>query len=112
MSGDDSAVLAQANHWAESGQGVALAWVVEAWGSAPRRPGAVLAVAADGRFEGSVSGGCVEADVLAAAQTVIETGQPQLLHFGVSADQAWAAGLACGGQISVFVEPVTPATEP
>lgn len=105
----DLAVLEQAARWLADGRQVALATVLSTWGSAPRRPGAQLAVADDGRFEGSVSGGCVEGDVILAAEEVMRTGQPQTLRFGVDQATAWSAGLACGGTIEIFVEPVSPA---
>ncbi|WP_416541416.1 MULTISPECIES: XdhC family protein [unclassified Phaeobacter] len=89
-----------------TGGGAALATVVETWGSAPRRAGAQLAVASDGRIEGSVSGGCVEGAVILAAQEAIASGRHQLLEFGVSDGDAFAVGLACGGTIRILVEPV------
>ena len=92
--------------WMKSGRRVALATVVKTWGSSPRPAGSSLAIAADGSFEGSVSGGCVEGAVIAAAKEVIETGAPRLLKFGVTDDEAWAVGLACGGEIEVLVEPL------
>ena len=76
------------------------------WGSSPRPVGSNLVIASDGTFEGSVSGGCVEGAVIEAAKEVIETGQQRLLEFGVSNDEAWEVGLACGGEIEVLVEPV------
>ncbi len=97
-------VLEQASAWREAGQDVALATVVSTWGSAPRRPGAQLAVTAAGDMAGSVSGGCIEGAVIAEAREVMEEGEPKLLEFGVTNDQAWEVGLACGGRIEVFVE--------
>lgn len=97
-------VLEQAAAWRQSGRDVALATVVSTWGSAPRRPGAQLAITAEGEMAGSVSGGCIEGAVIAEAREVMEQGQPKLLEFGVTNDQAWEVGLACGGQIEVFVE--------
>lgn len=97
-------VLTQAAAWREAGQQVALATVVSTWGSAPRRPGAQLAVTAAGDMAGSVSGGCIEGAVIAEAREVMEEGKPKLLEFGVTNDQAWEVGLACGGRIEVFVE--------
>lgn len=90
----------------EHGQ-VALATVVSAWGSAPVPPGGTLVVAPGDRFEGSVSGGCVEVDVLVEAAEAMAEGKPRLLEFGVSDETAWRAGLACGGTIKVLVEPLT-----
>lgn len=97
-------VLEQAGAWREAGHDVALATVVSTWGSAPRRPGAQLAVTAAGDMAGSVSGGCIEGAVIAEAREVMEQGEPKLLEFGVTNDQAWEVGLACGGKIEVFVE--------
>ena len=92
--------------WHRAGRGAALATVVETWGSAPRQAGSQLAIAGDGTFMGSVSGGCVEGAVIAEAVDALADGQPRLLTFGVSDDQAFAVGLACGGTIRVLVEPV------
>jgi xanthine dehydrogenase accessory factor len=94
-------------HWlAEHGQ-AALATVISAWGSAPVPPGGMLVIAPGDRFEGSVSGGCVEVDVLVEAADAMEAGKPRLLEYGVSDETAWRAGLACGGIIKVLVEPLT-----
>ena len=92
--------------WAQAGRGAALATVVETWGSAPRRVGAQLAIAADGEMQGSVSGGGVEGAVVVEALEAIEDGAPRLLEYGVSDGDAFAVGLACGGKIRVLVEPV------
>jgi xanthine dehydrogenase accessory factor len=92
--------------WHRAGRGAALATVVETWGSAPRRVGAQLAVSGEGEIEGSVSGGCVEGAVVAEALEAIEEGEARLLTFGVSDEDAFAVGLACGGTIRVLVEPV------
>jgi xanthine dehydrogenase accessory factor len=92
--------------WYREGGGAALATVVETWGSAPRRVGSQLAIAGDGRIEGSVSGGCVEGAVIVEAQEAIADGQHRLLEFGVSDDDAFAVGLACGGTVRVLVEPI------
>ncbi|WP_417673487.1 XdhC family protein [Pseudodonghicola sp.] len=92
--------------WHREGLGAALATVVETWGSAPRRVGAQLAIAGDGRIEGSVSGGCVEGAVIVEALEALEAGEHRLLTFGVSDGDAFAVGLACGGTIRVLVEPV------
>lgn len=97
-------VLEQAAAWRQAGRDVALATVVSTWGSAPRRPGSQLAVDADGAMAGSVSGGCVEAAVVAEAREVMADGRPRVLEFGVSNDEAWEVGLACGGTIEIFVE--------
>lgn len=98
--------LALARAWYEAGHGVALATVVETWGSSPCPAGSQLAVDDRGHFEGSVSGGCVEGAVIEAAAEVIERGASTLLEFGVEDEDAWAVGLACGGRIRVYVERV------
>jgi xanthine/CO dehydrogenase XdhC/CoxF family maturation factor len=103
---DTQEILEQAVRWREAGAGVALATVVTTWGSSPRPVGAKLAVDDSGRMVGSVSGGCVEGAVVEEAQDVIRDGKPRLLDFGVSDDQAWEVGLACGGKIQIFVERV------
>jgi xanthine/CO dehydrogenase XdhC/CoxF family maturation factor len=100
-------VLKTANDWIASGKQVALATVIETWGSSPRPAGSQLAIDGEGAFVGSVSGGCIEGAVVREAIDVIETGEPRLLEFGVSNDQAWEVGLACGGRIRLFVERVT-----
>lgn len=92
--------------WHREGRGAALATVLQTWGSAPRQPGAQLVVAGDGAMMGSVSGGCVEGAVILAAQEALADGRPRDLTFGVSDDEAFAVGLACGGTIRVLVEPV------
>ncbi|WP_170363575.1 XdhC family protein [Ruegeria arenilitoris] len=95
-----------ASAWFREGRGAVLATVVETWGSAPRRVGAQLVISGDGRIEGSVSGGCVEGAVIVEALEAIEEGEARLLEFGVSDEDAFAVGLACGGTIRVLVEPV------
>ena len=92
--------------WARAGRGAALATVIETWGSAPRPVGAQLAVGGNAAMVGSVSGGCVEGAVVAEALDAIGDGRLRVLDFGVSDDQAFAVGLACGGRIRVLVEPV------
>lgn len=92
--------------WFRDGRGAALATVVETWGSAPRRTGAQLAIGGDGRIEGSVSGGCVEGAVIVEALEAMDEGEARLLEFGVSDEDAFAVGLACGGTIRVLVEPI------
>ena len=96
-------ILGTALEWREEGRDVALATVVSTWGSSPRPVGSHLVIDADGSFEGSVSGGCVEGAVIRTARQVIETGERQMLDFGVTDDEAWEVGLACGGQIEVLV---------
>ncbi len=92
--------------WFRAGRGAALATVVETWGSAPRHVGAQLVIGGDGRIEGSVSGGCVEGAVIVEAQEAMQEGEARLLEFGVSDEDAFAVGLACGGTIRVLIEPV------
>lgn len=99
-------VLGMAEDWRANGRGVALATVMETWGSAPRPVGSHLAVDADGNFEGSVSGGCVEGAVVGEALDVIASGAPRMLEFGVADETAWRVGLSCGGRIRVYVERV------
>ncbi len=99
-------VLQIAEDWARDGRGVALATVVETWGSAPRPVGSHLVIDAAGDFAGSVSGGCVEGAVVAEAIDVIESGAPRMLEFGVADETAWRVGLSCGGRIRVYVEKV------
>lgn len=93
-----------AQEWHANGRSVAIATVVETWGSAPRAAGSHLVIDGDGNFEGSVSGGCVEGAVIAEAQDVILTGAQKLLEFGVADETAWRVGLSCGGTISVYLE--------
>ena len=97
-------VLGTAARWREGGRPAAIATVVETWGSSPRPVGSQLAVGGDGNFIGSVSGGCIEGAVVRAALEVIESGRPRMLDFGVTDEQAWEVGLACGGKVQVFVE--------
>ena len=99
-------VLQAAQDWRDAGRGVALATVVETWGSAPRPVGSQLAIDENGHFAGSVSGGCVEGDVVTQAMDVIADGKPRTLEFGVADETAWRVGLSCGGRIRVFVEKV------
>jgi len=95
--------LTLALDWLSEGRSVALAIVVQTWGSAPRPAGSVLCCDDAGEFAGSVSGGCVEVAVIEAAQQTLRTGRAQSLEFGVSDEQAWSVGLACGGSLRVFV---------
>lgn len=94
--------------WMAERHDVALATVVSTWGSAPRREGSMMAMRTDGTFVGSVSGGCVETAVLEAARTAIDSGEGRLLRFGVADEDSWEVGLACGGEIEVWVERVGP----
>ena len=92
--------------WLGEGRKVALGTVVKTWGSAPRQAGSQIAVRDDGAFVGSVSGGCIEGAVIAEALTAMDDGKVRTLEFGVSDETAWSVGLACGGRIEIFVEPV------
>lgn len=103
---DDPA--ATAIRWVEDGRAVALATVIRTWGSSPRPVGSQMAVDGDGRFEGSVSGGCVEGAVITAALEVLEDGGHRVLEYGVNNDSAWDVGLACGGTIVVSVQRLEP----
>jgi len=100
-------VIEQFDQWRQAGQALAVATVIDTWGSSPRPTGSKMIVTAGGQIAGSVSAGCVETAVIEAAQEVIATGRPQLLNYGVADDTAWEVGLACGGRIQVFVEPGT-----
>jgi xanthine/CO dehydrogenase XdhC/CoxF family maturation factor len=106
MNASDLDILAAAESWARAGRRVAIATVVETWGSAPRPVGSHLVIDADGDFLGSVSGGCVEGAVVGEAIDVIDSGKPKTLTFGVADETAWRVGLSCGGRISVYVEPL------
>ena len=97
-------VLAAAEAWRESGREVAIATVVETWGSAPRPVGSHLVIDSEGNFLGSVSGGCVEGAVVEEAAEVIASGASRMLEFGVADETAWRVGLSCGGRIKVYVE--------
>jgi xanthine dehydrogenase accessory factor len=99
-------ILPDLIRWRQGGDSIALATVIQTWGSSPRGVGAKMGVTADGRMTGSVSGGCVEGAVIEAALETLQTRQPQLLHFGVADETAWEVGLACGGEIEVFVQPL------
>jgi xanthine dehydrogenase accessory factor len=99
-------ILSNVDRWLLEGKRIAIATVLQTWGSAPRRAGSKLAVASDGQFSGSVSGGCVENTVIEAALDSMNTGQAKLLHFGVADETAWEVGLACGGSIDIFVQPL------
>ena len=106
MAGSDASVLDQAAQWLKDGRQVALATVIETWGSAPQPVGSQLAIDAQGNFIGSVSGGCVEGAVVTEALDIIASGKPKTLAFGVADETAWKVGLACGGKIRVYVEPL------
>ena len=102
----DQDILNTALDWLAEGRDVALATVVETWGSAPVPGGSQLLVDGQTNFIGSVSGGCVETAVIGEAEEVIRTGQPRMLEYGVTDEMAWEVGLACGGRIRIYVEPV------
>ena len=106
MLSSDSDILNEAEAWRRAGRDVALATVVETWGSAPRPVGSHLVIDGEGNFLGSVSGGCVEGDVITEAMDVIGDGRARMLEFGVADETAWRAGLSCGGRIKVLVEKV------
>ena len=99
----DSDILAEAEAWKRAGRGVAIATVIETWGSAPRPVGSHLVIDDQGNFLGSVSGGCVEGAVVSEALDVIENGAAKTLEFGVADETAWRVGLSCGGKIAVHV---------
>ncbi|MGO4706770.1 XdhC family protein [Microvirga sp. 2MCAF38] len=97
-------ILKTAEAWSRAGRGVAIATVVETWGSAPRPVGSHLVIDENTNFCGSVSGGCVEGTVIAEALAVIADGRSRMLEFGVADETAWKVGLSCGGRIKVYVE--------
>ena len=97
-------ILPTLETWQGRGDQIVLATVVQTWGSSPRAPGAKMAVNQKGDMVGSVSGGCVEGAVVEEAMTVLKTGRPKLLQYGVADETAWEVGLACGGSIEIFVE--------
>jgi xanthine dehydrogenase accessory factor len=99
-------ILSDLINWRAEDRSMALATVIQTWGSSPRRAGAKMALTPDGRISGSVSGGCVEGAVFEAGVEVLKLNHPQLLHFGVADETAWEVGLACGGSIDIFVNPL------
>src|SRR5690242_11142467 len=99
-------ILPELDRWDPENQSIALATVIQTWGSSPRRAGAKMALAPDGKITGSVSGGCVEGAVYETGVEVLKSNRPQLLHFGVADETAWEVGLACGGSIDIFVKPL------
>jgi xanthine/CO dehydrogenase XdhC/CoxF family maturation factor len=107
MMGSDTDILRTALSWQKEGRRLAIATVIQTWGSAPQPTGSQLLIDSEGNFLGSVSGGCVEGAVITEAVDVIESEKPKLLEFGVEDETAWQVGLACGGRIRIFVEPFT-----
>ncbi len=101
-------VMESIDEWQSEGKPVALATVVQTWGSSPRQPGAKMALTPPGHIVGSVSGGCVEGAVYEEGEQALASGASRLLHFGVADETAWEVGLACGGSIDVFVQPLKP----
>jgi xanthine dehydrogenase accessory factor len=101
-------VLKEIDAWTQRGDKVAIAMVVGVKKSAPRPPGAKMAISSSGDVVGAVSGGCVEGAVVAVAEEVMSGGDPQLLHFGIADEEAWDVGLPCGGEIDVWVERYEP----
>lgn len=99
-------ILPDLDKWRSENDPIALATVIQTWGSSPRRAGAKMALTPDGKISGSVSGGCVEGAVFEAGVDVLKSNRPQLLHFGVADETAWEVGLACGGSIDIFVKPL------
>jgi xanthine dehydrogenase accessory factor len=104
----DLDVLEEVDGWVAGGQSVALATVVNVKRSAPRPPGAKMAVSSSGQVSGAVSGGCVEGAVVEVAEEILRGGEPRLLHFGIADSEAWDVGLPCGGEIDVWVERYEP----
>ncbi|MBQ0822727.1 XdhC family protein [Microvirga terrae] len=102
----DADILKEAEDWKRSGRGVAVATVIETWGSAPRPVGSHLVIDHDANFLGSVSGGCVEGAVITEAMDVIADGRARVLEFGVADETAWQVGLTCGGRIRIYLERV------
>ena len=100
--------LETALDWMQAGHCVALATVIATWGSSPRPTGSQLVIRDDGIFQGSVSGGCIEGSVVTDALDVIRSGKAKRLEFGVTDNMAWEVGLACGGKIQIYLEPVLP----
>jgi xanthine/CO dehydrogenase XdhC/CoxF family maturation factor len=97
-------LLSLAANWKASGRSVAIATVTSTWGSSPRPAGSQLVIDQAGSMMGSVSGGCIEGAVVKEALEVMEDGKPRLLDFGITNEQAWEVGLACGGKLQVYLE--------
>jgi xanthine/CO dehydrogenase XdhC/CoxF family maturation factor len=106
MDSSDLNVIRALLDWVRAGARAHLVTVVQTWGSSPRPVGSQMAIDADGAIAGSVSGGCIEGAVVKEAREVMAGAAPKLLDFGVSNEQAWEVGLACGGNVQVWVEAV------
>lgn len=106
MSHDAAEIMGQIEGWLAEGRKVAVATVVRTWGSAPRPVGSQMAIDGSGAMLGSVSGGCVEGAVVHEALKTIEDGEPRHLSFGITNERAWEVGLACGGKLDLYLEPV------
>ena len=106
MDTQNESIFQLAEQWFDEGRQLALATVIETWGSSPRPAGSQLLVDSEGNFRGSVSGGCVETAVISEAMEVMKSSETRVLEYGVTNEMAWEVGLACGGQIRVFLEPV------
>src|SRR5579864_7911363 len=104
-------VLRELNEWIEAGEEIAIGTVIETWGSSPRPLGSKMLVTRSGKMAGSVSNGCIEGAVFEEAQKVLKSRQPKIAAFGVADDVAFEVGLACGGHIEVFIEPLSTAHE-
>src|SRR5437867_13397764 len=100
-------LLSELEQWTRDGEDIALATVVETWGSSPRPLGSKMVVTRSGKMAGSVSNGCIEGAVFDEAQKVLKSSQPKMAAFGVADDVAFEVGLACGGHVEVFIEPMS-----
>lgn len=100
-------ILPEVDTWRSQGEVVAIATVVGTRGSTPRPVGAKMAMTASGKIAGSVSGGCLEGAVYEEAMDVLQSGRPSLVHYGISDEMAFTVGLSCGGEVDVFIEPLT-----
>src|SRR5437867_11789278 len=100
-------LLQELNEWARAGEDIAIATVIETWGSSPRPLGSKMLVTRSGKMAGSVSNGCIEGAVFDEGQTVLKSGTPKIAAFGVADEVAFEVGLACGGHVEVFIEPMS-----